>query len=165
MKKYHGIKPGEAMMNFIKKYLSHLTGISCPIFGVSWTPPEDERQFVRHYLAFLEDRRVLFEDYCNEDKKHVDLSIIEIRKETTNLIGKHLSTEAQDSLRAIRAACRNFLSSPDSSHYSGCHMASTWSRLGQLRSLVGVHIARLCTIYGIEVEPQLLSIFPPVDHG
>lgn len=151
-------------MDFIQKYLRRLTGISCPIFGVSWTPPEDERQLIRHYLAFLEDRRVLFEDYCNEDKKHADLSIIEIRKETTDLIGKCLSTEAQDSLRAIRAACRDFLSSSDSSNRSGCHMASTWSRLGQLRSLVGVHIARLCTIYGVEVEEQLLSIFPPADQ-
>ncbi len=151
-------------MNFIKKYLSHLTGISCPIFGVSWTPPEDERKLIRQYLTFLEDRRVLFEDYCNEDQTHVELSIIQIRKETTNLIGKHLSTEAQDSLKAIRAACRNFLSSPDSSHHLGCDMAGIWSRLGQLRSLVGVHIARLCTIYGIEVEQQLQSIFPPVDQ-
>jgi len=152
------------MMDFIKKYLSHLTGISCPIFGVSWTPPEDERQLIRQYLAFLEDRRVLFEDYCNENQKHVDLSIIEIRKETTALIGKHLAAEAQDSLRAIRAACRDFLSSSNSSNHTGCHMASTWSRLGQLRSLAGVHIARLCTIYGIEVERQLLSIFPPTDE-
>jgi hypothetical protein len=152
------------MMDFIKKYLSHLTGISCPIFGVSWTPPDDERQLVRHYLAFLEDRRVLFEDYCNEDKKHANLSIIEIRKETTNLIGKHLSAEAQDSLRAIRAACRDYLSTSDTRKHSGCHMASTWSRLGQLRSLVGVHIARLCTIYGVEVEEQLLLIFPPTDE-
>jgi len=152
------------MSDFIQKYLRRLTGISCPIFGVSWTPPEDERQLIRHYLAFLEDRRVLFEDYCNEDKKYVDLSIIEIRKETTNLIGKPVSTETQDSLRAIRAACRGFLSSSNSNKHSGCHMANTWSRLGQLRSLVGIHIARLCTIYGLEVEQQLLSIFPPVDH-
>lgn len=151
------------MHNFIQGYLRRLTGISCPIFGVSWIPPEDEKQLVRQYLFFLEDRRVLFEDYCNEDKKHVDLSIIEIRKETTTLIGKHLSAEAQDSLRAIRAACRDYLSTSDTRKRSGCDMAGTWSRLGQLRSLVGVHIARLCTIYGIEVERQLLSIFPPID--
>lgn len=152
------------MMDFIQKYLRRLTGISCPIFGVSWTPPEDERHLVRHYLAFLEDRRVLFEDYCNEDAKHVELSIIEIRKESTNLIGKNLSKDAEDSLRAIRAACRDYLSPSTNGKHSGCHMANTWSRLGQLRSLVGVHVARLCTIYGIEVEQQLLSIFPPVDQ-
>jgi len=151
------------MLDFIQKYLRHLTGISCPIFGVSWTPPEDERQLVRQYLAFLEDRRVLFEDYCSEDKQHVDLSIIEIRRETTSLIGKNLSTDAQDSLRAIRAACRDYLSSSDIRKHSRCDMAGTWSRLGQLRTLAGVHIARLCTIYGIEVEQQLLSIFPPID--
>jgi len=151
------------MQDFIQKYLRHLTGISCPIFGVSWTPPEDERQLIRQYLAFLEDRRVLFEDYCTEDPKHVELSIIEIRKESTNFIGKNLSKDAEDSLRAIRSACRDYLSSSDTNKRPGCHMASTWSRLGQLRSLVGVHIARLCTIYGIEVEQQLLSIFPPDD--
>lgn len=153
------------MHNFIQGYLRRLTGISCPIFGVSWIPPEDEKQLVRQYLFFLEDRRVLFEDTCNEDKKYVELSIIEIRKETTNLIGKNLSNDAQDSLRAIRAACRDYLTSPIASKKSDCHMASTWARLGQLRSLVGIHIARLCTIYGIEVEEQLLSIFPPTDQG
>uniref|UniRef100_I2Q6G1 Uncharacterized protein n=1 Tax=Desulfovibrio sp. U5L TaxID=596152 RepID=I2Q6G1_9BACT len=153
------------MLDFIHKYLRCLTGISCPIFGVSWTPPEDERHHIRQYLVFLEDRRVLFEDYCNEDQKHTELSIIDIRKETTNLIGKNLAKDAQDSLRAIRAACRDYLASSDSSNHSGCHMASTWSRLGQLRSLVGVHIARLSIIYGIEVEQQLLSIFPPADTG
>jgi len=156
-------KKEKNMLDFIQNYLRHLTGISCPIFGISWTPPEDERQLARQYLAFLEDRRVLFDDYCNEDKKHVDLSIIEIRKETTTLIGKRLSAEAQDSLRAIRAACRDYLSTSDTRKRSGCDMAGTWSRLGQLRSLVGVHIARLCTIYGIKVEQQLLSIFPPID--
>jgi len=151
------------MLDFVNKYLRHLTGISCPIFGVSWTSPEDERQQVGQYLAFLEDRRVLFDDYCYEDKSYVNLSIIEIRKETTTLIGKHLAAEAQDSLRAIRAACRDYLSTSDTRKRSRCDMAGTWSRLGQLRSLVGVHIARLCTIYGIKVEQQLLSIFPPID--
>ena len=33
---------------------SRLTGISCPIFGVSWNPPESERKIARRVITFLE---------------------------------------------------------------------------------------------------------------
>ena len=37
-----------------------LTGISCPIFGVSWNPSETERTKAIKIIRFLEDRRVLY---------------------------------------------------------------------------------------------------------
>jgi Family of unknown function (DUF6650) len=43
-----------------KEILSRLTGISVPVFGVSWNPPEADRAVVKRVVAFLEDRRVLY---------------------------------------------------------------------------------------------------------
>jgi hypothetical protein len=43
-----------------------ITGFSTPFFGVSWNPPAAERDTVRGFLTFLEDRRVLFNpDYAS----------------------------------------------------------------------------------------------------
>ena len=43
-----------------------ITGISTPVFGVSWNPPEEKREIVRSLVAFLEDRRALYADYFME---------------------------------------------------------------------------------------------------
>ena len=43
-----------------------LTGISCPIFGVSWNPSETERTKAIKIIRFLEDRRVLYNPYEQE---------------------------------------------------------------------------------------------------
>lgn len=42
-----------------KEMLSRLTGISVPVFGVSWNPPEADCAVGKRAVAFLEDRRVL----------------------------------------------------------------------------------------------------------
>src|SRR5687768_8950801 len=39
---------------------SRLTGMSIPIFGMSWTPPASERDAAKRVVTFLEDRRVLY---------------------------------------------------------------------------------------------------------
>ena len=38
--------------------LNRLTGISCPVFGVSWNPVDTERSIARRIIIFLEPRRV-----------------------------------------------------------------------------------------------------------
>lgn len=40
--------------------LNRLTGISCPVFGVSWNPVDTERSIARRIIIFLELRRVLY---------------------------------------------------------------------------------------------------------
>ena len=34
--------------------LNRLTGISCPVFGVSWNPRDTERSIARRIIIFLE---------------------------------------------------------------------------------------------------------------
>jgi hypothetical protein len=43
-----------------------ITGLSTPIFGLSWNPPETQRDIVGRLVAFLEDRRALYADYIME---------------------------------------------------------------------------------------------------
>ena len=54
---------------------SRLTGVTCPVFGVSWNPPEAEVTAAKRAVAFLEDRRVLYQptemeipDHCIIDR-------------------------------------------------------------------------------------------------
>ena len=46
-----------------KNIAKSLTGISTPVFGVSWRPPETDRDVVKKLVIFLEDRRALYNPY------------------------------------------------------------------------------------------------------
>lgn len=68
-----------------KELASRVTGVSIPIFGVSWNPPESERQVVRETFIFLEDRRALYNDFAHEITEEVADSVLAIRAELTVL--------------------------------------------------------------------------------
>jgi len=146
-----------------------ITGISTPVFGVSWNPPEDRRQIVRRLVAFLEDRRALYADFHMEYGSWVEKSVLEMRAELTDV----LKTCSDDDMlagpiRAMRAACRKFLDEmghpgrPPRMLYP--HEAAMWQALGEMRAIFGLHLARLCSAYGVDVEPELASIFPTADE-
>lgn len=152
---------------------SRLTGISIPIFGVSWNPPKPHVAVARRVITFLEDRRVLYIPSEMEDPHHCNLSIIEIRKFLTEEIaGLDSSSELSESLRAMRAACRKFLSKVGNGRSEilifGGH-AGHWASwefngaLGELRGVFGIHIARLAAHHGLDVEDDLAAILPNQD--
>jgi hypothetical protein len=93
-----------------KEIASRITGISIPVFGVSWNPPQSERQIVREAFVFLEDRRALYNDYAHEIDHEVAESVLAIRSELTEAL-KRLSedSEAVAPFKAMRAACREYL--------------------------------------------------------
>lgn len=94
----------------ITEILARLTGISTPVFGVSWEPTELERAAARRVIAFLEDRRVLYHPEQMEVPSHCVNSVLDIRRFLTEELGNLSSDDAlAQNLSAMRAACRKFL--------------------------------------------------------
>lgn len=154
--------------------VSHVTGLSVPIFGIQWNPPEAECAVARRILAFLEDRRVLFIPSEMEVPCHCVKSVLRIRefltKELENL---DADRELTLSLRAMRAACRKFLATVEADdsraiRFGGHHgHYASWifnGSVGELRGVFGVHIARLAASHGLEIEEGLASIIPALDE-
>ena len=84
-----------------------LTGISCPIFGVSWNPGVAKVASARRVLTYLEDRRVLYAPWNVEIPEHCVESVLEIRRFLTDQLGQ-LDDQDEDivpHLRAMRASC------------------------------------------------------------
>lgn len=166
-----------------KDMLNRITGFSTPLFGLSWNSPASDRDTVRNFLAFLEDRRALFNPQPAEVEDHVISSINMIRAECTTAVGS-LSEKAPGILhvRAIGSACRRFLDEPyprfdnimerrrdphfdqEDSHgrlRRGTHPAAFFTALGEFRAFVGSQVAILSNIYNIDIHGDLIRILPP----
>jgi hypothetical protein len=151
-----------------------LTGISCPIYGVSWNPGTAEVVYARKVITYLEDRRVLYAPWDVEVPGHCVESILDIRRFLTAELGQ--LDDKDDSiaphLRAMRAACRQFLTT--ASTLDGGHGVRPWmggfngwrfnDALGELRGVFGIHVGQLATKFGLDIEDDLATILPaPAD--
>ena len=148
------------------KIAKSLTGFSTPFFGVSWNPPESDRDIVRKLITFLEDRRALYNPFDIETPMFVDQSLLEVRKELTNILQKvGDNPDISPHLRAMRAACRKYLNEVGDQNRPRFHGREfeTFAALGELRTVFGIQIAQLAVKYGIDVEEELTSIFPIED--
>ncbi len=149
-----------------KQISKSLTGFSTPFFGVSWTPPETDRDVVRKLITFLEDRRALYNPYNIETPMFVDQSLLEIRKELTSILQRiGDNPDISLNLRAMRAACRKYLNEVGDKDRPSFHYREfeTFAALGELRAVFGIHIAQPAVKYGIDVEEELASILPVED--
>ncbi|MCL4400348.1 hypothetical protein M1506_03720 [Patescibacteria group bacterium] len=154
-----------------KEIIKRLNGISTPVFGISWNPNQTDRDLAKEVISFLEDRRVLYNPSEMEMPDHCVQSVLEIRRFLTQKIGIAQDNNPVDSLRAMRASCRKFLDTVGADkdivqygHHHG-HWAS-WTfngALGELRGVFGIHVARIATMYGLDVEEDLATILPAAD--
>ena len=147
-----------------KKIAKSLTGIQTPFFGVLWNPPETDREIVRKLIIFLEDRRALYNPYDIEMPEYVERSVLEIRKQLTELMGQlDANSDIYPHLQAMRAACRKSMDSTGKTNRffrGGRGEMETFAALGEMRAIFGVHIGQLCVMYGIDIEEDLASILP-----
>lgn len=148
-----------------------LTGISCPIFGVSWNPGTAEVTYARQVLSYLEDRRVLYSPWNVEVPDHCVSSVLEIRHTLTSMLGQLDDKDERivPHLRAMRAACRQFLATTDELRqwhggpWPWMNGTPGWmftDALGELRAVFGIHIAQLSAKFGIDIEDDLASCLP-----
>lgn len=154
-----------------REIASRLTGFSTPVFGLSWDAPESERTVARRVVAFLEDRRVLYNPHQIEVDDQVARSVLEIRQFLTSELGS-LEPDSQlgGHLRAIRAACRKYLDDTgpgahrlDLPPWGGPFEFGFFLQLGEFRAVVGEHVAAIAVMYGLDIEGDLASTLPSVD--
>ena len=151
---------------------NRLAGVSILGFGASWKAPEPDRVVVRDVITELEDKRALYSQAVWEEPHHVVQSILKIREVLTNGL-KRVSDKspAKDSIRIMRATCRDFLTQSSTKKIgdrSGMlRLDGMWEQeeffigLGRLRSIFGQQLAILGYLYGIDIEEQLAAILPP----
>jgi hypothetical protein len=119
---------------------------------------------------------VLYNEFEVEVPQHCVASVLEMRHFLTEVMMEHAQAdELQKNLRAMRAACRRFLErmriDPEGADSTivrraarqglGFHDLLLNQALGELRGVFGIHVAQIAVKYGLEVENQLATIFPP----
>jgi len=149
--------------------ISRLTGISCPIFGVSWNPPANQRAIAKKIITYLESKRVLYEDLKDEFACSCVESVLEIKGFLTNQISDiNENSELENYVRGMRNACNTFLSKchvEKEKRCVYCHPGTIENMmftvaLGQLREAFGIMVGQVSKAFGIDVEDLLAQIIP-----
>jgi len=151
--------------------LSRLSSLSAYGFGAGFRFQESEQGVVREVLIFLEDRRVLYVDYCLEVESEVVQSVLAIRKELTGALKRvKADTPAAHAFNIMRTECRRFLSGPRAdfrnigdraSHGRAGMDAAFFEALGRLRAVFGQQLAELAGMYELDLSAELETILPP----
>jgi hypothetical protein len=157
-----------------RKILRHITGISCPLFGVSWVIPDGEDEIAQKLINILGNKRVLFgKPECENIGAMID-SVNELREILTNTMNNtNINTQAfKDSLSAMRCSILRFLdyiepimATYDDKYIFFHNLLSHEQQLcgivlGELRASFGREIAQIVLIYKIEVEEHLAKLMP-----
>lgn len=146
-----------------------LTGISCPIFGISWNPTDTQRSIARRIIIFLEARRVLFGDYGDEALCQCIESVTKIKEYlSSELPAIDDNSELSTYIRSMRKSCNKFLSCFPQNKQDKCRYCKEgnqeyWyfvSTIGELRGVFGIMIGQIAKAYGLDVEDDLARIIP-----
>jgi hypothetical protein len=154
-----------------ERIASRITGISVPIFGVSWNPPLPERTAAERAITYLESRGLLYAEFQweNPDQCYADASTV--RDELTRQL-QELNRDAHvfRQVDAMRDACRvfrellrqkNLETVSHHSELSDKQKADFFQTLGALRDTCGKQIMILAVEYGIDVADHLAACLPP----
>lgn len=169
----------------IRKFFRKISGISTPFGGLSWRSEVNIAEEVQKLTLFLEDRRVLYNRFDNEQAHFVFQSVQELRRELLNtLMNVGHSSKAKQHIRGMQAECRRFLDDAarlvkKASQFEGLFSGvgdqialrdwdyyvatiNFYTALGGFRRGFGEHFTALCDAYGI--ESSLLEHFQLPDR-
>lgn len=149
-----------------------LTGFTLPTVlgtgggGATWTPEPGDTEMAGSILRYLEDRRVLYVPYFAEVPDHCKASVQEIREHLRSFIEQCQTPELRDPLRAIQAACRQFITEVHSIETPLIQesVLDQWKfnqALGSLRARIGVSVAVIIDTFNVDVDEQLAPLLPP----
>jgi hypothetical protein len=142
--------------------------------GATWTYEPSERSRAASILRFIEDRRVLYNIYEAEMPEACIRSVKEIREHLRTAIEQCDSAELRDPLRAIQAACRQFLTDTDSiperifgsrAFHDGPVIWGFNQALGALRVRVGHSVVIVIERFNVDVDEHLSAILPPQEDN
>lgn len=154
-----------------------LTGFTLPTVlgtgggGATWTPEPGDTELAGTVLRYLEDRRVLYVPHWAEVPDHCVKSVREIREHIHSVVEQCHTPQLRDPLRAIQAACRQFLTDVSliKSPLIRAEVLDQWKfnqALGSLRARVGVSVAIIIDTFNIDVDEHFAPLLPPpVDGG
>lgn len=153
-----------------EKIVKNITGISCPIFGISWNPSKADVQLAKEVIIYLEARRVLYVPSEMEVPEHCISSVIEIRNFlTSQLMNISQNSDLYKYVSAMRVSCNKFLEKCDFKRKDVIDFGGNWghwaswyfaSSLGEMRGVFGIMILQIASCYGLNVEDDLASIMP-----
>lgn len=146
-----------------KRILQSVTGISTPIFGIQWTPPQWASDLAEETLVYLSDKRILFNHFDMENADHCLHSVDSMRDHLGTQRKKLLGNKELDkSLSSMQKACRRFIDYVGHPKYSGFEKPIQESvlenELQRLRSSIGKQVAILSISFGVDVDDELASI-------
>ena len=73
-------------MNWLKKFIKSIDGISTPIGGISWVNKSEEKKILYDLFLFLSGQRILKYDHGIINKKAAISSLSSIRKQITKTL-------------------------------------------------------------------------------
>jgi hypothetical protein len=154
-----------------------LTGLTFPTLlgsgggGATWTVGAGDKILAASALQYLENRRVLYDPFEVEIPHACITSVKEIRASLASFIADSDMTELRNALRAIQAACRQFLTDVQAIENKGYDFINerwgmgSWlfnQALGEFRARVGTCVAVIIEIFDIDADEHLVKIMPPV---
>jgi hypothetical protein len=149
-----------------------LTGVSTPLGGISWETRQDvDHEVLTRLIAFLEDRRVLYNPTEVEVVEHCVSSVLDIRRYLVTEVGRLPGDgDIATALRNMAAACRRFLDRvPHGREHrplgpligSGYESWVFNQALGELRGQIGIYLGGLVQSHGLKLSDPLATILPP----
>lgn len=151
-----------------------LTGLAFPTVlgtgggGVTWTVEAGDKRLAESVLQYLEDRRVLYDAEEAEAPSACRRSVQDMRERLASFINESQSTDLRNPLRAMQAACRQFLTDIRAirESYGLQHdpVVDQWKfnqALGAFRARVGTCIAVVIESFDIDVDEHVARIMPP----
>ena len=148
-----------------KDIMNRITGISFPVFGISWNPPPDERKIAEEVLTYIENKGIFYSGFQWEHPRDCYQSAETARNDLTNLMQKLLRNMEvfkcceiiRDSLRQFQRSLRELsLDKKESkTDMNNKEVADFDKSLVKLRISSGEQIAHLAVSYGLDVHAEL----------